>query len=71
MEKNSQTLKRLQVLGGEPFYQKEFDQILDFLSAHSNPNLELGIVTNLGISQDKLISHIEKIKLLVSPLLLS
>ena len=66
LEKNSQSLKRLQVLGGEPFYQKEFDLLLDFLSTHSNPNLELGIITNLGISQDKLISYIEKIKLLVS-----
>jgi organic radical activating enzyme len=66
MKKNSQTLKRLHVLGGEPFYQKEFDQLLDFLSTHSNPNLEFSIITNLSINQDKLISYVEKIKLLVS-----
>ena len=66
MEKNSQSLKRLHILGGEPFYQKEFNQVLNFLETHSNPKLEFNIITNLGIDQDKLISYIEKIKLLVA-----
>jgi hypothetical protein len=66
MEKNSNELRRLHVLGGEPLYQKEFYRILDFLEVHPNKNLELNIVTNLMINTDKLRDLLERIKTMIA-----
>jgi hypothetical protein len=54
MYSNSHTLKRFNVLGGEPFYQAEFYKLIEYFEQHPHPNLELGIVTNLMIDSDKL-----------------
>lgn len=54
MHNKSQSLCRFNVLGGEPFYQSEFNQLLIFFENKAHPNLELGIVTNLMISEEKL-----------------
>lgn len=58
-------LKRLHVLGGEPFYQKEFEKLLDMIEQHPNPNCELNIVTNLMISPERLTGFIERFKKLL------
>ena len=60
------TLARLHVLGGEPFYQKQFDQCLDFFEQHPCPDLEFNVVSNLMIDQTKLQKHIQRIKSLVA-----
>lgn len=44
---NSKSLQRLQVLGGEPFLQSEFTDLLDFFENTPHPDLEFNIVTNL------------------------
>lgn len=54
MHNYSGHLKRLNVLGGEPFYQNEFYNLLDYFDQNPHPNLELCIVTNLMTSTDKL-----------------
>jgi organic radical activating enzyme len=46
---NSQTLKRLQVLGGEPFLQSEVNQLIDYFEINPHPDLEFNIVTNLSL----------------------
>lgn len=56
------TLSRLQVLGGEPFYQQQFDLLLDLFNREPYPNLEFNIVTNLMLSKDKLIKYVDKFK---------
>ena len=66
MENNSDELRRLHVLGGEPLYQKDFYRILDFLDLHPNRNLELNIVTNLMISSDRLKDLLERIKNMIA-----
>jgi len=66
LKHNGQGLKNLNVLGGEPFYQKEFDQLLDFFNEHPFPNLELSINTNLGIKKEKLIQYCEQIRQLIA-----
>lgn len=66
LDEHSTELKRLHILGGEPFYQREFDDILTFLSTHKNPHLELNIVTNLGINLEKLKAYIDQLKILVA-----
>ena len=47
-------IKRLHVLGGEPFYQKEFEKMLDMIEQYPNPDCELNVVTNLMVSEEKL-----------------
>ena len=66
MQVNSQGLTRLHVLGGEPFYQKEFDRCLEYFDRVAHPALELNIVTNLMIDHSKLSSYIKKFKELLS-----
>ena len=55
-------VKRLHILGGEPFYQKEFDRLLEKIYDNPNPNCELNVVSNLMISKDKLNYYIEHFK---------
>ena len=59
-------LRRLHVLGGEPFYQKEFDKFLDIVEEYPNPECELNIVTNLMVSKNKLQNYIDKFKHLIA-----
>ena len=66
MFNNSLKLRRLHVLGGEPFYQSEFDRCLDYFENHPHPNLELNIVTNLMVDSNWLIEYIQQFKKLLS-----
>ena len=66
MEKNFLTLRRFHLLGGEPFFQSQFETCLEFLEAHKNPDLELNIVSNLKVPLNKLQNFIERIKRLVA-----
>lgn len=66
MDANSKSLRRFNVLGGEPFYQLEFEHLLDFFQQHPHPDLELGVITNLMISQDKLRMFIDTFRDLLS-----
>jgi len=66
MEVNGQTLKRFHVLGGEPFYQQQFDKCLEFFDKNPHPNLEFNVVSNLMITTPRLTALIDKIKTLVS-----
>ena len=59
-ETGFQKLKRLHVLGGEPFYQKEFIKMLDKIEQQPNPNCELNVVTNLMASEEKLKYFIDR-----------
>lgn len=66
MNRESANLKRLNVLGGEPFYQTEFYKLLDYFENTAHPNLELGIVTNLEIHTTKLKNVCEQFKKLLA-----
>lgn len=65
LETNYQHLGRLHILGGEPFYQSQFETCLAFLENHSNPDLEFNIVSNLKISESKLEQFVGRMKQLV------
>jgi organic radical activating enzyme len=54
MTANHDKIKRFHVLGGEPFYQEQFDTCLEFLKEHPSPELELNIVSNLKVTRHKL-----------------
>ena len=62
---NGATLQRLHLLGGEPFYQRQFEDFLIFFENNPCPSLEFNIITNLMLSTDKLVKYIERIKLLI------
>ena len=47
LEKNYNKLRRLHILGGEPFYQKSFPRLVEFIKNNNNPDLVINIVTNL------------------------
>lgn len=59
LNKNSNKLLRLSVLGGEPMLQKEFWRILSYLETVENKNLELSIVTNLNSPLETIKNFVE------------
>ena len=62
LKENIQELHQLNVLGGEPLYQNEFDQLLDILETTPSPELTLTFFSNLAVAQDKLIEKINRIE---------
>jgi organic radical activating enzyme len=66
LDANYSAVRRFHVLGGEPFYQAQFDTCLDFLYNHSNKDLEFNVVSNLMIDNKRLQDHVERIKHLVA-----
>jgi hypothetical protein len=56
------SIKQLHVLGGEPFYQKEFDKLLEKIEEHGNSECVLNIVTNLMIDRSRLELYVSKFK---------
>jgi hypothetical protein len=66
MQKNSQSLRRFNVLGGEPFYQDEFDRCLEYFEKTPHPELELGIVTNLMINNVMLQKYVRRFRQLLA-----
>lgn len=65
-EINGQSLSRLHILGGEPFYHEDFYKCLDFFESTPCPDLEFNVVSNMMISSDKFRLIINRLKKLVS-----
>lgn len=65
LREHSSKLKRFQILGGEPFYQKEFIDCLDHFDQYPNPDLTFVIITNLMVNDERLDYYIEKFKNLI------
>lgn len=66
LDKNYMSLKRLNILGGEPFYQTQFDKMLNFVEQRTHSTLEFNVVSNLKISLDKLKSYVDQFKSLIA-----
>jgi organic radical activating enzyme len=66
LDANYATIRRFHVLGGEPFYQQQFDTCLDFLYNHTNKDLEFNVISNLMIDPQRLQQQVERIKQLVA-----
>jgi organic radical activating enzyme len=60
--RNGNKLRRLHLLGGETFYQKELQEMLDVLKKLSNKHLELNIVSNLFVKEAVYKNYLEQIK---------
>ena len=65
MEEHAHNLYEFQILGGEPMYQPEFDQCLDFFETHPNSNLTWRIFSNLKHDTKKFEEKILKVKKLL------
>ena len=50
LDKNHMHLRYFQVLGGEPFFQPEFEQAIDFFESHPSPDLNFNIITNMKVA---------------------
>jgi len=53
-------LRYYQILGGEPFFQPEFDTSIEFWETHPNPDLTFNIITNLKVPPQKFQSYIDR-----------
>lgn len=58
---NHAEIKRLHVLGGEPFLQGEMQQIVDFFHTHPSPDLDLNVVSNLMVKQKNMQRYIDQL----------
>ena len=65
LREHSHKLKRFQILGGEPFYQKEFIDCLDHFDQYPNPDLTFVIITNLMVDDARMDYYIDKFKNLI------
>ena len=65
LEQNYSKLRFLQIAGGEPFYQDELEQCVDFFETHSNPNIVINLISNLKVSPaklERLVTRLEQMK---------
>ncbi len=65
MKNNASKLKRLHILGGEPFFQPNFKMFFDFFNNYPCPHTEFNIVTNLALPKHKLIDYMSQFKELI------
>jgi len=59
-------IRYYQILGGEPFFQKEFDTSIEFWETHPNPELTFNIITNLKVPPKKFREYIDRFERMVS-----
>ena len=60
MKHNHLSLRRLNILGGEPFYQKNIKDLLEFYKHNPNPELQFSVTSNLNIDREKFDWYINK-----------
>lgn len=63
-EKNSKSLQRLQILGGEPFLLKDVALLIEYFENNPHPELEFNLVTNLSVPTSVLEPTLEKLRIL-------
>jgi organic radical activating enzyme len=61
-ETNSLTIRRLQILGGEPFLQDDVLKLIDYFDQHPHPDLEFNLVTNLILPTKVIQPILEKLR---------
>lgn len=58
-------IRYYQILGGEPFFQPEFDTSIDFWETHVNPEITFNIITNLKVAPGKFRAYIDRFERMV------
>jgi len=59
-------LKRISILGGEPFIQDDFFKLIDYIESNPNKDLELQVITNLIVKREILEKFVSRIKELLA-----
>jgi hypothetical protein len=59
-------IRYYQILGGEPFFQKEFDTSIEFWENHPNPDVAFNIITNLKVPPKKFRAYIDRFENMVN-----
>lgn len=62
---NAKNISRYNILGGEPFYQPELEQNIDFFEEYPCPDLDLVIFSNLKVNKTKFTKILDKTKSLI------
>lgn len=65
MKVNGNKLVMFKMLGGEPFYQEEFEMCLDFFEENPCPNLTWDIFTNLNHNPERFKQKLERVAKLI------
>lgn len=65
LKKHHKDITRYNVLGGEPFFQPEFERNVDFFLDNSSPDLTFQIFTNLKVKPDKMRRILDKVQLCI------
>jgi hypothetical protein len=65
LEQNGQHLTNFNMLGGEPLFQDELQECLDFFERVPMPDLDFQIFSNLNTKNARLIAIIDRIKSLI------
>lgn len=65
LEKNGKHLTNFNFLGGEPLFQRDLDECLDFFERHPMPDLEFQIFTNLNATTSRVSAIVDKVKKLI------
>lgn len=65
MKENAKNLKRYHILGGEPFFQQELEQNINFFLENPCPDLSVAIFSNLKVDNLKLKGILDKIYYLI------
>ena len=66
MRKHSHKISFFHILGGEPFYQKEFEECLEFLESKEHPDLVVKVFSNLSHTPKKFEKKISLIRDLIA-----
>jgi hypothetical protein len=65
LKENGKYLTNFNILGGEPLYQKEFEQCLDLFDEYPAPHLKLQFFTNLNTNLKHLTNIVGRLRKLV------
>ena len=65
LEKNVKNLSHYNILGGEPFFQPEFEKNVDFFMDNPNEHLHFAIYSNLKVNPLKMRNILNKINLCI------
>jgi hypothetical protein len=65
LEKNYSKIRYFQILGGEPFFQKEFVDCVNFWEQHPNPELTFNIISNLKVPHNRFCEQIDQFERMI------
>jgi organic radical activating enzyme len=65
LSNNYQSLRMFNVLGGEPFYQDETEQCIEFWNNNPNPKMHFSIFSNLKVKPEKFKKILDKFDYLI------